>query len=202
MASLYFIYGTMSSSKSMRLLAVNHNYIENGMKTLLLTSALDNRDGVGIVSSRAGLTSEATAIDETDNLFALFSSIDDSVDAILVDESQFLTRTQVLELSKIVDNYNIPVMCYGLKTDFQGVLFEGSRALLEIADKLEEVKTLCRFCRKKSIMNMRVDENGHKLLEGETVQIGGNESYLPVCRKHFFGPPNGSVSGGRNAESK
>jgi len=186
----------------MRLLAVNHNYIENGMKTLLLTSALDNRDGVGIVSSRAGLTSEATAIDETDNLFALFSSIDDSVDAILVDESQFLTRTQVLELSKIVDNYNIPVMCYGLKTDFQGVLFKGSEALLEIADKLEEVKTLCRFCDKKAIMNMRVDENGRKLLEGETVQIGGNESYLPVCRKHFFGPPNGSVSGGSNAESK
>lgn len=202
MASLYFIYGTMSSSKSMRLLSVNHNYIENGMKTLLLTSALDNRSGVGVISSRAGLTSEAIAVSEKDNLFALFSNIEDDIDAVLVDESQFLTRTQVLELSRIVDNYNIPVMCYGLKTDFQGILFKGSEALLEIADKLEEVKTLCRFCDKKAIMNMRVDENGHKLLEGETVQIGGNESYLPVCRKHFFKPPNGSVSGGRNAESK
>lgn len=190
MASLWFEFGTMSSSKTMRLLTVNHNYIENGMKTLLLTSALDNRNGVGVISSRAGLTSEAIAVSEKDNLFALFSNVEDDIDAVLVDESQFLTRTQVLELSRIVDNYNIPVMCYGLKTDFQGILFKGSEALLEIADKLEEVKTLCRFCDKKAIMNMRVDENGKKMLEGEKVQIGGNESYMPVCRKHFFNPIN------------
>lgn len=202
MASLYFIHGTMSSSKSMRLLAVNHNYIENGMKTLLLTSALDNRDGVGVISSRAGLSAKATAIKKEDDLLELFLKTGRDFDVVLVDEAQFLSRKQVLELSKIVDKLDIPVMCYGLKTDFQGALFEGSKALLEIADKLEEVKTLCRFCDKKAIMNMRVDENGCKLLEGETVQIGGNESYLPVCRKHFFEPPNGSILGGNNAKSK
>lgn len=202
MASLWFEFGTMSSSKTMRLLTVNHNYIENGMKTLLLTSALDNRDGVGKISSRAGLSAEAVAIDDKTKLPDLLLGIIDKIDVILVDESQFLTREQVLDLSKVVDIYNIPVMCYGLKTDFHGALFEGSRALLEIADKIEEVKTLCRFCNKKSILNMRVDEEGRKVLEGDTVQIGGNESYLPVCRKHFFNPPKGSTSGGNNEESK
>lgn len=190
MASLYWTFGAMSASKSMRLLAVNHNYYENGMETLLLTSSLDNRDGIGVISSRAGLKAEAIPLDKNTDLLNLYRNSKTNVDAILVDESQFLTRKQVLELSKIVDLYDIPVMCYGLKTDFQGFLFEGSKALFEIADKIEEVKTLCRHCSHKATMNMRVDENGKKMLEGEKVQIGGNESYMPVCRKHFFNPIN------------
>lgn len=191
MAQLFFRYGAMNSSKSASLLMVKHNYEENGKNVLLLTSALDNRDGVGRVSSRVGISSDAVALSEYSNIFhALYTrpNINNvNYDCVLVDECQFLTSQQVKQLSDVVDEKNIPVICYGLKNDFQNNLFEGSKALLTYADKIEEIKTLCTYCKRKAIMNLRLN-NGKPVYDGEQVQIGGNESYKPVCRKHYRNP--------------
>lgn len=191
MAQLFFRYGAMNSGKSIDILKVKHNYEEQGKNVLLLTSALDNRDGEGKVSSRIGISQPAHPVGSEDNIIELIYQLEGhsyiSYNCILVDEAQFLTEEHVLQLANIVDKMRIPVMCYGLKNDFQNNLFEGTRALLIHADKIEEIKTLCWQCNRKAIMNLRMN-NGRPVRDGEQVQIGGNESYIPVCRNHYNNP--------------
>ena len=186
MAKLYFSYSTMNAGKSTVLLQASHNYGERGMKTMLFTAELDNRSKVGNISSRIGLSEKASTFNNDDNLF---SSVEerlstDKISCVFVDEAQFLTEKQVWELSDVVEILNIPVMCFGLRTDFQGKLFEGSSNLLAIADELKEIKTICH-CGKKANMVVRVDSNGKVLKEGAQIEIGGNEKYISLCRKHW-----------------
>jgi len=186
MAKLYFSYSTMNAGKSTVLLQASHNYGERGMKTMLFTAELDNRSKVGNISSRIGLSEKASTFNNDDNLF---SSVQerlniDKISCVFVDEAQFLTEKQVWELSDVVEILNIPVMCFGLRTDFQGKLFEGSSSLLAIADELKEIKTICH-CGKKANMVVRVDSNGNVLKEGAQIEIGGNEKYISLCRKHW-----------------
>ena len=186
MAKLYFSYSTMNAGKSTVLLQASHNYGERGMKTMLFTAELDNRSKVGNISSRIGLSEKASTFNNDDNLF---SSVEerlntDKISCVFVDEAQFLTDKQVWELSDVVEILNIPVMCFGLRTDFQGKLFEGSSSLLAIADELKEIKTICH-CGKKANMVVRVDTNGKVLKEGAQIEIGGNEKYISLCRKHW-----------------
>ncbi|PZE19588.1 thymidine kinase [Paenibacillus xerothermodurans] len=182
MAKLYFRYGTMNSGKSIEVLRTAHNYEEQGKKVLLFTPHLDDRYGVGTVASRIGMQKEAIVIDDTTNMIELAKA--EKPNCILIDEAQFLNKEQVQQLTEIVDDLDIPVIAYGLRADFKGTLFEGSYHLLAIADKIEEIKTICWFCDKKAIMNMRC-EDGRPVFEGQQIQIGGNESYLPVCRKCY-----------------
>ncbi|WP_166246113.1 thymidine kinase [Paenibacillus turpanensis] len=182
MAQLYFRYGTMNSGKSIEVLRVAHNYEEQGKKVLLFTPAIDDRYGVGTVASRVGIQREAIKVDADTDMLAITAA--HSPSCVIVDEAQFLNREQVLNLTRIVDELNIPVLCYGLRTDFVGNLFEGSLALFSWADKIEEIKTICWYCEKKALMNMRLKDNT-PVFEGEQIQIGGNESYLPVCRKCY-----------------
>ncbi|MEY8769103.1 MULTISPECIES: thymidine kinase [Erwinia] len=186
MAQLYFYYSVMNAGKSTALLQSSYNYHERGMRTLVYTAEIDNRFGLGKVSSRIGLSSPAKLYN---NDTALFDEIKaeqqmEPVHCVLIDESQFLTREQVKALSDVVDNLDIPVLCYGLRTDFRGELFSGSHYLLAWADKLVELKTVCH-CGRKAGMVLRVDENGEPYDEGEQVVIGGNERYVSVCRKHY-----------------
>ena len=186
MAKLYFSYSTMNAGKSTVLLQASHNYGERGMKTMLFTAELDNRSKVGNISSRIGLSEKASTFNNDNNLF---SSVQerlniDKISCVFVDEAQFLTEKQVWELSDVVEILNIPVMCFGLRTDFQGKLFEGSSSLLAIADELKEIKTICH-CGKKANMVVRVDSNGKVLKEGAQIEIGGNEKYISLCRKHW-----------------
>ena len=186
MAKLYFSYSTMNAGKSTVLLQASHNYGERGMKTMLFTAELDNRSKVGNISSRIGLSEKASTFNNDDNLF---SSVQErlnieKISCVFVDEAQFLTEKQVWELSDVVEILNIPVMCFGLRTDFQGKLFEGSSSLLAIADELKEIKTICH-CGKKANMVVRVDSNGKVLKEGAQIEIGGNEKYISLCRKHW-----------------
>ena len=195
MSQLFFRYGAMSSGKTIEILKVAHNYEAQGRKVALMTSGLDNRSGVGTVASRIGLHRKAIPITEDMNLFTYIEKMNshDLADGkgklacVLIDEAQFLKRHHVLECAKIVDEFNIPVMAFGLKNDFQNHLFEGSENLLIFADKIEEMKTICHYCGHKAIMNLRVN-NGKPVYEGEQVQIGGDESYYPVCRYHYFHP--------------
>lgn len=177
----------MNAGKSIDLLKVAHNYEEQGKSVIIMTSSLDNRSGESVVSSRIGVSRSATPIYRYTNIFVEIENSDYTPipDCILVDEAQFLTTQQVEQLSRIVDYYGIPVICFGLRTDFQGNLFEGSKALFELADKIEEIKTLCWFCIKKATMNIRYLD-GKPVNEGEQIKIGGNESYKPVCRKHYY----------------
>jgi len=186
MAKLYFSYSTMNAGKSTVLLQASHNYGERGMKTMLFTAELDNRSKVGNISSRIGLSEKASTFNNDDNLF---SSVEerlntDKISCVFVDEAQFLTDKQVWELSDVVEILKVPVMCFGLRTDFQGKLFEGSSTLLAIADELKEIKTICH-CGKKANMVVRVDSNGKVLKEGAQIEIGGNEKYISLCRKHW-----------------
>ena len=186
MAKLYFSYSTMNAGKSTVLLQASHNYGERGMKTMLFTAELDNRSKVGNISSRIGLSEKASTFNNDDNLF---SSVEkrlkkDKISCVFVDEAQFLTDKQVWELSDVVEILKVPVMCFGLRTDFQGKLFEGSSTLLAIADELKEIKTICH-CGKKANMVVRVDTNGKVLKEGAQIEIGGNEKYVSLCRKHW-----------------
>ncbi|MDF2960231.1 MAG: thymidine kinase [Paenibacillus sp.] len=181
-AKLYFRYGTMNSGKSIEVLRTAHNYEEQGKKVLLFTPSVDDRYGVGTVASRIGMQKHAIIIDDQINMIELAAA--EKPNCILIDESQFLNKEQVQQLAEIVDSLNIPVIAYGLRADFLGNLFEGSYHLLAIADKIEEIKTVCWFCDKKAIMNMRCND-GNPVFEGEQIQIGGNESYLPVCRKCY-----------------
>ena len=195
MAQLFFRYGAMSSGKTIEILKVAHNYEAQGRQIVLLTSELDNREGVGIVASRIGLHRQALPIKEEMNLFDYVNDLnkkdiangDGKIACVLIDEAQFMKKHHVLECTRIVDELKIPVMAFGLKNDFQNHLFEGSENLLIFADKIEEMKTICHYCGHKAIMNLRIN-NGKPINEGEQVQIGGDESYYPVCRFHYFHP--------------
>lgn len=189
MAQLFYKYGAMNSGKSIEILKVAHNYEEQDKPVLIFTPGIDTRDEVGYVSSRIGLRRKATAIYDETNLFDLVKEHSPKPYCVLIDEVQFLKKEHVLQLTKIVDELDIPVMGFGLKNDFQNELFEGSRYMLIYSDKIEEMKTICWFCHKKAVMNLRVDENGKPVYTGEQIQIGGNDSYYPVCRKCHANPP-------------
>ena len=186
MAKLYFYYSAMNAGKSTVLLQSSHNYHERGMKTLLLTPVINQRDGGGKIASRIGLTKDAKSFKQEDDLYLLVKSTHEQapIACVLIDEAQFLNRLQVEQLAKVTDKTGIPVLCYGLRTDFQGNLFPGSAALLGWADNLIELKTICH-CGRKATMNLRTDAEGNPIKEGEQVEIGGNESYVAMCRKHF-----------------
>lgn len=189
MAQLYFKYGSMNSGKSIEVLKTKYNYEEQGKKTLLFTSKLDTRSGTGVVSSRIGIESPAITVDEKTNIYEITKEIvsKNLIDCVLVDEAQFLNKKNIYQLAKIVDELDIPVLAYGLKNDFQNKLFEGSKYLLVLADKIEEIKSICQFCHRKATMALRLD-NGVPVYKGEQIQIGGNESYKSVCRKHYKNP--------------
>ena len=187
MAQLFFKYGAMNSGKTIEILKVAHNYEEQNKPVVLMTSGLDTRDGVGMISSRIGLKRAATPIFAETNVFDLIAQLKDIPYCVLVDEAQFLQKKHVLEFARVVDELHIPVMAFGLKNDFRNELFEGSKYLLLYADKIEELKTICWFCHKKATMNLHYID-GRPVYEGDQVQIGGNEAYYPVCRKHYFHP--------------
>ena len=186
MAQLYFYYSAMNAGKSTALLQSSYNYQERGMRSLVYTAEIDDRFGAGKVSSRIGLSSPAKLYNQQTSLFddIAVEHAQAPVHCVLVDESQFLTRQQVHELSEVVDELDIPVLCYGLRTDFRGELFVGSQYLLAWSDKLVELKTIC-FCGRKASMVLRLDQEGRPYNEGEQVVIGGNERYVSVCRKHY-----------------
>jgi thymidine kinase len=185
MAKLYFYYSAMNAGKSTILLQSSYNYRERGMETLVLAPEIDTRSG-GKVVSRIGLQADAKTFSTADNLLSIVrKSIEGlNISCVLVDEAQFLTRLQVRHLCDVCDMLNVPVLTYGIRTDFQGNLFPGSESLLAWADSLVEIKTICH-CGSKATMNMRIDSNGHPIRDGNQVQIGGNERYQAVCRKHF-----------------
>ncbi len=186
MAKLYFNYSTMNAGKSTVLLQASHNYRERGMDTYLMTAALDGRAGVGKIASRIGISAEADTFGAGDDVFAMIKARLDKGDVacVFVDEAQFLTDDQVWQLARAVDDLNVPVLAYGLRVDFQGRLFPGSAALLALADEMREVRTICE-CGRKATMVIRQDENGNTITEGAQVQIGGNETYVSLCRKHW-----------------
>jgi len=187
MAKLYFYYSSMNAGKSTTLLQSSFNYRERGMATMLWTAAIDDRYDAGRITSRIGLEAEAHVFaSETDLHSAiLMQHAQGPIACVLVDEAQFLTSPQVLQLARICDESDIPVLCYGLRTDFRGALFEGSALLLGIADSLSEIKAVCE-CGRKATMNLRVDGAGRTVRDGEQTQIGGNDSYIALCRRHFM----------------
>jgi len=187
MAKLYFYYAAMNAGKSTTLLQADYNYRERGMETMLWTARLDDRAGAGVIGSRIALSAPAHSYDENVDLFG---EITDELkrrklDCILVDEAQFLSQRHVLQLCEVADRLGIPVLCYGLRTDFQGKLFPGSAALLALADSLVELKAVCE-CGRKATMNLRLDDQGHAVAAGAQTEIGGNDRYVALCRKHFF----------------
>jgi thymidine kinase len=186
MAKVYFYYAAMNAGKSTVLLQSSYNYRERGMRTLLFTPSIDTRYGSGRIESRIGLRSGAIALAPADNLFNRVRTENASqpVACVLIDEVQFLTPEQIWQVTDVADSLEIPVLCYGLRTDFQGKLFPGSGALLAVADDLIELKTICH-CGRKATMNLRTDVAGHAVKEGAQVEIGGNARYLAVCRRHF-----------------
>ncbi|MGH8051025.1 MAG: thymidine kinase [Arenimonas sp.] len=187
MAKLFFYYSAMNAGKTTTLLQSAYNYHERGMRTLIFTPKLDNRAGESMVASRIGLKAKAVAFERDDDLEILLGRVlakHQKIDCVLVDEAQFLSKNQVWQLTEIVDQHNIPVLAYGLRTDFRGELFEGSQYLLAWADSLTEIKTICHTG-KKATMVVRVDENGRAVKEGPQVQIGGNERYVSVSRGEF-----------------
>ncbi len=187
MAKLYFYYAAMNAGKSTTLLQADYNYRERGMETMLWTAAHDDRSGSGTIGSRIALSAPAhTYSSELD----LFDAIGEELkkrklDCILIDEAQFLTRDHVLQLCRVTDELGIPVLCYGLRTDFQANLFPGSAALLALADVLIELKAVCE-CGRKATMNLRLDADGHAVAAGAQTEIGGNDRYVALCRRHFF----------------
>ncbi len=187
MAKLYFYYSAMNAGKTTTLLQSAHNYRERGMRTLILTPRLDHRAGSGMVASRIGLQAEGVAFERGDDLQALVARDIEArgrLDCVLVDEAQFLTKGQVWQLGEVVDALRVPVLCYGLRTDFRGELFEGSQYLLAWADELSEIKTICHSG-SKATMTVRVDDKGYAVHEGPQVEIGGNERYVSVSRAEF-----------------
>lgn len=185
MAKLYFYFASMNAGKSSHLLQADFNYRERGMATMLWTAALDSRSA-GMVRSRIGLESEAHRFHPDTDLWAEVSAAHAAakLDCVLVDEAQFLSSAQVWQLARLADEAGIPVLCYGLRTDFQGELFPGSAVLLGIADALVELKAVCH-CGRKATMNLRVDESGAAVRQGQQTEIGGNDRYVALCRKHF-----------------
>jgi thymidine kinase len=186
MAKMYFYYSSMNAGKSTALLQSSYNYRERGMNTLVMAPALDDRYGAGKVTSRIGLETEATTFrPEQDLLDIVKSKLDESpLHCVLIDEAQFLTKEQVFQLGDVSDKLNIPVLAYGLRTDFQGEPFEGSKYLLAWSDNLKELKAICH-CGSKAIMVVRMDEQGETIREGSQIEIGGNDRYVSMCRKHF-----------------
>ncbi len=187
MAKLYFYYSSMNAGKSTTLLQADFNYRERGMETMLWTAALDDRFGQGYVTSRIGLKADAHKFSPESDLAADIGAehAKRPLACVLVDEAQFLSRDQVLQLGRVVDDIKIPVLCYGLRTDFQGELFPGSAALLGLADNLIEIKAVCH-CGRKSSMNLRVDADGKAVREGAQTEVGGNDRYVALCRRHFM----------------
>jgi thymidine kinase len=187
MAKLYFYYSSMNAGKSTTLLQSSFNYRERGMETMLWTAAMDDRYAAGHISSRIGLDATAYIFGADTDMEAAIAQRAGAgpIACVMVDEAQFLTRAQVLGLAAVCDGMNIPVLCYGLRTDFQGELFEGSAALLGLADTLTEIKTICE-CGRKAIMNLRVDGAGRAIIDGAQTQIGGNDAYVALCRRHFM----------------
>ncbi|MCQ8878539.1 thymidine kinase [Pseudoalteromonas shioyasakiensis] len=186
MAQLYFYYSAMNAGKSTTLLQSAFNYRERGMEPVILTAAIDDRAGVGVVSSRIGLQADAHIFDADKDVFELIKSLNSEQKrhCVLVDECQFLSKQQVLQLTDVVDELGIPVLCYGLRNDFRGELFTGSQYLLAWADKLIELKTVCH-CGRKANHVLRTDEHGEAIADGDQVEIGGNNRYVSVCRKHY-----------------
>jgi len=186
MAKLYFYYSSMNAGKSTALLQSSYNYKERGMSTLILAPMLDDRYGAGKVTSRIGIDAAATVFRREDDLYALVEDLHakETLHCVLIDEAQFLTRDQVFELSDVTDKLNIPVLAYGLRTDFQGEPFEGSKYLLAWSDNLKELKAICH-CGSKAIMVVRMDGDGNAVTQGSQVEIGGNDRYISMCRKHF-----------------
>ena len=186
MAKLYFNYSTMNAGKSTALLQAAYNYSERGMTPYLITAKLDNRKGVSKIASRIGIEAEASVFDLADNLYLKVQSLikEITINCILLDEAQFLSKYQVWQLARIVDKLKIPVLCYGLRVDFRGELFPGSLTLLAIADEIKEIKTICH-CGRKATMVVRKTPDGEILDQGSQVQIGGNETYTSLCRLHW-----------------
>ena len=186
MAKLYFQYSTMNAGKSTLLLQASHNYHERGMKTYLITAGFDKRVGDGKIGSRIGIASDADTFDHKENMFQKIESRlrKGPCSCVFIDEAQFLSEEQVWGLARVVDDLKVPVMCYGLRVDFQGKLFPGSAALLALADEMREIRTICH-CGKKATMVIRQDENGDAIKDGAQIQIGGNETYISLCRRHW-----------------
>ena len=187
MAKLYFYYASMNAGKSTTLLQADFNYRERGMETMLWTAALDDRYDAGVITSRIGLQADAHKFTPDTDLWAEVTAENATrpIACLLLDEAQFLTRDQVLQLARLADEANIPVVAYGLRTDFQAELIPGSAALLGIADTLVELKAVCE-CGRKATMNLRVDAAGNAVKEGAQTEIGGNDRYVALCRKHFM----------------
>jgi len=186
MAKLYFNYSTMNAGKSTILLQASHNYVERGMQTYLLTARLDTRAGPGRIASRIGIGAEADTFTPRDDLFRMIEARRARAPCacVFVDEAQFLSPDQVWQLARVVDDLNLPVMCYGLRVDFMGALFPGSAALLALADEMREIRTICH-CGRKATMVVRQDAAGRVATGGDQVQIGGNETYVSLCRRHW-----------------
>ena len=186
MAKLYFQYSTMNAGKSTVLLQASHNYRERGMDTYLLTARLDHRAGEGRIASRIGIGEAADTFDASTDMFSKIQMrlAQGEVACVFIDEAQFLTKDQVWQLARAVDDLRVPIMCYGLRVDFQGELFPGSAALLALADEMREVRTICH-CAKKASMVVRRGADGKAMKDGAQVQIGGNETYVSLCRKHW-----------------
>ena len=186
MAKLYFYYSSMNAGKSTALLQSSYNYIERGMCTLVLAPDLDNRYGAGKVTSRIGIEADATTFKPEDDLFTVVESshLKDALSCVLIDEAQFLTKEQVYQLSEVTDKLNVPVLAYGLRTDFRGEPFPGSKYLLAWSDNLKEIKAICH-CGSKATMVVRLNEQGEAIREGSQIEIGGNDRYVSMCRRHF-----------------
>ena len=186
MAKLYFSYSAMNAGKSTILLQASHNYFERGMRTMLITSNLDNRVKKGKITSRIGLSEDAELFDNNTNIYSLIDKFNfkNKISCVLIDEAQFLSDDQVWQLSDVVDKLKLPVMCYGLRTDFLGKLFSGSETLLSIADEIREIRTICH-CGKKATMVIRQDDKGNVIKSGAQIEIGGNEKYTSLCRLHW-----------------
>ncbi len=182
MAKLYFKYGAMGSSKTAQALITKFNYEERGMRVWLIKPSTDKRDGSDVIMSRVGLKEKCHVIDTADSIAEVFSALPESVDVIIADECQFFTEAQIDELRQIVDLCDVPVLCFGLRTDFLTKLFPGSRRLFEVADSVAEIKTICG-CGKKATVNARIDENDNVVTEGSQVMLGGNDCYLAMCHK-------------------
>lgn len=185
MAKLYFKYGVMGSSKTAQALITKFNYEERGMKVWLIKPQIDNRDGENLIKSRIGLEEEAYVLPADVDVYQSFLNINHKIDVIIVDECQFLTTNQVDQLSMIVIDYDIPVLCFGLRTDFRTKMFPGSKRLMEIADSITEIKTICS-CGKKATVNVRKGEDGRIITQGEQILIGGNDTYTPMCYQCYI----------------
>ncbi len=187
MAKLYFNYAAMNAGKSTTLLQASFNYRERGMRTMLFTAAVDDRAAPGVIASRIGLTGEAHMFDDSVDIHQAVAAAHAAgpLACVFVDEAQFLTRAHVMQLARLVDGIGLPVVCYGLRTNFRGELFEGSKWLLALADEINELKTICE-CGAKATMNLRIDAEGRAVREGADIEIGGNDRYVPLCRRHYL----------------